>query len=867
LAILVVVLMIAPIVLAACAPTEPEVVVETVVVEQTRVVEVEGTPQTVVETTVVEVTVPPPATAEPEPMPEPGADRMGAWPDRIVMIVENSAEAAVTRLAAGEMDVYAYGVNDPNVFETVKANPDLKWIDSFGSYTELTMNVSGPTFTDGRLNPFSNPKIREAMNWLIDRDYIVQEIYGGLGRTKLTTLNSAFPDYSKYVGKVRELEAKYAYDLDKANEVVTAEMEAMGAELVDGKWNYNGAPVVLIYLIRTEDERTEIGDYVASQLEAIGFTVDRQYKTRSEASPLWVQSDPAEGLWVLYTGGWITTAISRDDGSNFSFFYTPRDYPIPLWQAYTPDPAFDEVALKLRNNDFKTMEEREELFNQALEMSLMDSARVWQVDALGFSPLRAEVSVTGDLAGGISGSQIWGLTIKKGDVPGGTIRVAQPGLLVDPWNPVAGSNWIYDMMPIRSTQDYGAVYDPYTGLTWPMRVESATVTVQEDLPVTVTNDDWLTLDTAAEITVPDDAWVDWDATNQVWITAAEKFTETQTALTKTTVTYPADLFEKIKWHDGSPISLADFVMGMIIPFDTGKPESAIYDEAAGETLAAFLDHAKGFKIVSTDPLTIETYDDLWYLDAELIAYANTWWPNYAYGPGAWHNIGIGVLAEEAGLLAFSAAKADTAQIEWMSYVAGPSLEILSDQLDAATAANHTPYTPTLGAYITPEEATERYANLNQWYAEQGHFWLGTGPFYVDKVFPVEGTLTLNRNENYPDPFTRWARFGEPKIAVVEVDGPGVVTIGEEAVYDVFVTYQDEPYPQDEIATVKWLLFDATGVLAASGDAEAVADGQYAVTLPADVTGNLEAGSNRLEVAVASLVVSIPSFDTLEFVTE
>jgi peptide/nickel transport system substrate-binding protein len=173
----------------------------------------------------------------------------------------------------------------------------------------------------------------------------------------------------------------------------------------------------------------------------------------------------------------------------------------------------------------------------------------------------------------------------------------------------------------------------------------------------------------------------------------------------------------------------------------------------------------------------------------------------------------------------------------------------------------------MGEFVDADEVTLRWDNLSNFYKLQGHFWLGTGPFYVDKVFPVEGTLTLNRNENYPDPFTRWARFGEPKIAVVEVDGPGVVTIGEEAVYDVFVTYQDEPYPQDEIATVKWLLFDATGVLAASGDAEAVADGQYAVTLPADVTGNLEAGSNRLEVAVASLVVSIPSFDTLEFVTE
>jgi hypothetical protein len=53
LAILTVLVMIAPIVLAACGPTpEPQVIVETVVVEQTREVMVEGTPQTIVETVV-----------------------------------------------------------------------------------------------------------------------------------------------------------------------------------------------------------------------------------------------------------------------------------------------------------------------------------------------------------------------------------------------------------------------------------------------------------------------------------------------------------------------------------------------------------------------------------------------------------------------------------------------------------------------------------------------------------------------------------------------------------------------------------------------------------------------------------------------
>ena len=197
----------------------------------------------------------------------------------------------------------------------------------------------------------------------------------------------------------------------------------------------------------------QIGDYVANQLETIGFTVDRQYKTRSEASPIWVQSNPAEGQFHIYTGGWITTAISRDDGSNFSFFYTPRDYPIPLWQAYTPSAEFDAVALKLRNNDFTTMEERDELFAQALRSVACKTrcASGWSTRSAS-RPQNANVTVAYDLAGGVAGSQLWPYTVRFKDQEGGTMRIAQPGILVDPWNPVAGSNWIYDMMPIRATR-------------------------------------------------------------------------------------------------------------------------------------------------------------------------------------------------------------------------------------------------------------------------------------------------------------------------------------------------------------------------------------------------------------------------------
>jgi peptide/nickel transport system substrate-binding protein len=277
---------------------------------------------------------------------------------------------------------------------------------------------------------------------------------------------------------------------------------------------------------------------------------------------------------------------------------------------------------------------------------------------------------------------------------------------------------------------------------------------------------------------------------------------------------------------------------------------------------------KGVKVISTSPLVIETYSDAYQLDAE--AMATDWWPYYLQGMGAWHNLALGVRAETAKLLTFSVDKADSLKeenetIEWMSFIAGPSLEILKTEMVSATAEAYLPYAPTMGEYVTADEVAERWTHLADWYKVHGHFWIGTGPYYLNQAFPIEKSLSLLRNEDYVDTADKWSRFGAPLIAEVEVDGPGQVAANEEATFDVFITFQGEPYPADQVDAIKYLLYNATGELIAVGDGT-VADGAYSVTLPSDVTSKLVSGSNKLEVAVTSKAVSIPTFATFEFVT-
>jgi len=320
----------------------------------------------------------------------------------------------------------------------------------------------------------------------------------------------------------------------------------------------------------------------------------------------------------------------------------------------------------------------------------------------------------------------------------------------------------------------------------------------------------------------------------------------------------------VKWHDGSPVSLGDMMVNWAMFFDRAKPESVLYDEVYAANFDAAMVTFKGFRITSTDPLVYEYYSDSFNQDAELNVAGL--WPTYNYGEGGWPMVAITNIAEANGELAWSADKADSLEIEQANFVGGPSLEILSGHLDEAIAANTIPFAPALSQYITAEEATARYAAVKAFYTEHGHFWIATGPYYIDTPYPVEKTLVLKNFEAYPDLADRWSAFGEPKIADVAIDGEGQIKIGDEATFTVYVNYADAPYPQAEIKFVKFLLYDATGEIITVGAGEAVADGQYTITLPADITSQLAAGANKLEVAVGPYPVAIPTFATFEFVT-
>lgn len=784
------------------------------------------------------------------------SDRNGALVDEVVFTQETDVGKLAGLIERGTHQVFAQGVTNTTTFHRLQDSDRGDYETAYGSNTELTLN---PAEFESGLNPFSNRRIREAMNWLVNRRHVAEEIYGGMAVPRFLPMNTAFPDYARLAETARSLELAYGYNPEKARKVVRQEMQELGASRRDGDWYYKDEPVTVRILIRTEDARNQVGDYFANLMDDLGFQVRRQYRTAEEASRIWIATDPAAGEWNVYTGSWVSTAINRDVSSNLSYYYTKRGRPDPLWQAYDPDEELDGIARKLERRDYASLEERRDMMARGMELAMEESYRIWLVDQLSIIPRAADVSLAADLAGGIAGSRLWPYTLRYEDRVGGSMTFAAPSILTEPWNPVAGSNWLFDTMIMRALNDPALVPDPYTGLYRPQRIESAEVTVHEDTTVKRTLD-WVDLETSEEIPVPPEAWIGWDAQRSDFKTVADEHPEGVTARSRTRITYEDGFLDR-HWHDGTEMSLADLVLPWILSFARADEDSPFFDPAHVPRFQVYAEYFKGWRIVERDPLVIEVYSDQVMPDAENIV------AQQALSPQAWHTLALGMMAEEAGDLAFSSNKADAEGIDWLSLISGPSLDVLKRHLSRAQDQDYLPYASVLKGMVgSDDEARKRYQALEDWYREYNHFWVGDGPFYLHSVHPVEKTVVLRRNRDFPDPASKWLDFSEPEIPELSLDGPMMVRHGESATFSLDITFGGEPYPKEAIENVEYLLFGGDGEMREKGKASYTDDGRWRVELSDDTLEALGDGANSLEIAVTSSRVALPAFASHAFAT-
>lgn len=166
----------------------------------------------------------------------------GPVADKVYFDVRMDENIGINDVATGQSDIFYYGVDgsiinslDPSILSKLEVYdvPSGSWSLQFNPYP----NVAPYTFEkDGKtiFNPFAIREVRFAMNFLINRQYIVDEILAGAGGPMFTMATPGQPGTYRY----NLLASKFGFtaegDEERALADITAALEE-AAELPENK--------------------------------------------------------------------------------------------------------------------------------------------------------------------------------------------------------------------------------------------------------------------------------------------------------------------------------------------------------------------------------------------------------------------------------------------------------------------------------------------------------------------------------------------------------------------------------------------------------------------------------------------------------
>jgi peptide/nickel transport system substrate-binding protein len=186
--------------------------------------------------------------------------------DTAVFRVIPEASTRVAALLAGEVDIIQ---NVPaELVSTLEQVPGIQIKTAPGtSPMWMEMNVNQA--------PFDDVNVRQGMNYAIDKDLIIEAIYGG----KAVALAGPLSPYNNYADKTLQ---PYPYDTAKALELLAA--AGWTDSNADNMLDKNGA--IFSFTIDTEESFRSISEAVANQLRAIGIDASVRIWEYSVVKPL-----------------------------------------------------------------------------------------------------------------------------------------------------------------------------------------------------------------------------------------------------------------------------------------------------------------------------------------------------------------------------------------------------------------------------------------------------------------------------------------------------------------------------------------------------------------------------------------------------
>lgn len=772
----------------------------------------------------------------------------GAFVDTVIFSEQPSAAVALEQVSRG-VDMQMYMFNLRNLADKLAAlrDPNVWTVQTPGSINDLWVNpvpyasgidMPGPCTGPG-YNPFELQSVRQALNFLVDRQFIVNQIYGGFAIPYVSPWHAKMPEYRREATFFQGLDQSFSYDQTRAASDISAALSAVPQMTRDssGHWIYQSCPLTIRFTIRTEDIRLDIGNYVASLLEAVGFTVMRDYSVAAAAFDRVYFGPPDQAAWNLYTEGFAITSLQAWQDDWIAGFYTAYSGET-VWDFYTPPAPLVQNATNLLNSAYASLAQRQSMIKNASRLAVEDGVRVFMVaENAVFIYNRRITAAVNDLMAGPWGS--FTTRSARYGTPGGTLSIGQPVHWNSQWNTYRGFTWLYDATQQKALTDLGIDLHPTTGL-----------------PVSVrANADVTTAGPLGTLVIPSDA--------KVYDTVAGQFVNVPsgaTAVSKITYNYTF-----APWHDGSTMSMADVwyiiasyyrreagtdravdpYTGLQFPVgDIGAKDPRADSPAVNRWLGLF----KGAK--QTGPSSMDIYADYWHVDLGTIGYTMDTFPAQP-----WHVHELQVQTVLDNNTRMDASSAQSASKPVVDLIRGPTIPLMNDALAVLSAANHLPPgAASMG--ITAASATARWAALDTFRTAHNHYYVSNGPLYLDAVnVPVKQTV-MKRFAAYPFPADHWDSFIAPALPSVTIGSisdivPGIAT-------SIAVNTALGPTPTSNL-NVSYLVrnvgLDET-VLVGAPTPTATA-GVWSIGLDANTTGRLIPGGHEITVTALAGELGIP----------
>ena len=736
--------------------------------------------------------------------------------DSVKFIQYLDENTALEEVRNGNLDVYYYTISSDRL-ENYQAREGLQVFDSTGgSYSILVNPAESEEF-----NPFSSKDIRFALNYLIDRKLIVNELMGGYGSPIISYYGPSDPEYLTVIEQLEAFNFKYNPVL--AEEIITRVLKERGAVKIDDKWQIDAKPIEIKIFIRSDDTvRKSIGEILASKLQKIGFTIKKDFGDLNKAFVVVYGSNPSDLKWSLYTEGWGRSAFVRYDSVGLGQMYSPwfstmPGFNDPSYWNYKND-RLDTLTQKIYTGGFESSEKRSQLIQEAVVEGVNESVRIFLASKIDQYVVNEKVKgIVNDFGAGVPSR----FTPINAQSSNNEFVIGVKQIYQGAWNPVMGLTDMYSRHIWGIISDPATFKHPFTGETFPIRAEWQVETAGPN----------------EKLTVPQEAII-WNPYFQKW----DYVTPDTLATSKVTFDYKFS-----NWHNGQEMDINDILYSLYFTIEWGTQideNDRTFDTEFTPRTSQIIQTIIGVNPIDED--TIEVYVDYWHFDEGEIADWAVLWNSMP-----WEISSAMEKAVMDGKVSFSRSGATSKNVNWLSLIIPTDANLIKEYLQEFKNSNYIP-AALKENYQNSQYFQNRYDSSIKWIETNNHAVISNGPFYLKSYSPESRTITVSAfdDDSYPFKIGEWAEFEKAKLPIIKnIEMKNIIQRGEELEIRVEADYSD---------SILYFLTNIEGKIIASETLNL--DGnRITVTVPSENTKDLGIGANNIKIFAISNSVLKPDF--------